>query len=259
MCGEKGPIGVFDSGSGGISLLGEMTARLPRESFYYFGDHGNAPYGTKPREEVLKLVYRVADRLLAEKAKAIVIACNTATAAAAETLRREISVPIIGIEPALKPASLTRKNGRIFVLATPLTLSLEKFARLMALYGEHAVKVPCPGLVELIESEDWRGAEEYVKKRLGAQPDRPGAVVLGCTHYVFLRDAVQRAVGRDIPVLDGNLGTARQLQRVLRERGLESAAGGGGARLDTSGDETTVLPRMRRMLKLAEDMAKARL
>lgn len=259
MHGAEGPVGVFDSGSGGISLLGEMTARMPHERFVYYGDHGNAPYGSKSREEVLALVWRVIERLLQEKAKAIVIACNTATAAAAEELRRELKLPVIGIEPALKPASLTRRSGRILVLATPLTLALEKFARLMDRYGEYADKAPCPGLVELIEREDWHGAEEYVKEIIRKRPEAPGAVVLGCTHYVFLRDAVQRIVGPGVPVLDGNEGTACQLQRVLRERGLECTRGEGGVQLETGGDEAAMLPQMRRLLVIAEKMAKARL
>ena len=157
------PIGVFDSGVGGISTLGSLRKELPGERFLYFGDTANAPYGTKPREQVLLLAEHVFNHLLESGAKAVVIACNTATAVAAAELRARYTLPIIGMEPALKPAAEARKNGQILVLATPVTLRLEKFARLMALYGEGAVPVPCPGLMDLVEREDFSGAERYLR------------------------------------------------------------------------------------------------
>ena len=125
------PIGIFDSGLGGISTLNEMIKLLPGEHFIYYGDTGNAPYGTKSREEVLQCVRRVVDRLTGERIKALVIACNTATGAAAATLRQELDIPVVGMEPALKPASRMRRGGAVLVLATPLTLHQEKFENLM--------------------------------------------------------------------------------------------------------------------------------
>ena len=128
---KRDPIGVFDSGVGGISTLREMIRELPDERFIYFGDMANAPYGTKNTEEVITCVRSVVDRLMEQNIKALVIACNTATGAAAAVLRDELSIPVVGMEPALKPASKARKNGSVLVLATPLTLHQEKFENLM--------------------------------------------------------------------------------------------------------------------------------
>ena len=129
------PIGMFDSGVGGLSVLGEAVRQLPHEDFIYYGDNGHAPYGTKPPETVRKLAFDVIERLLAQNVKAVVIACNTATAEAAKELREHYSIPIIGMEPALKPAAEMEGDGLRLVLATPGTLSSEKYARLYARFG----------------------------------------------------------------------------------------------------------------------------
>ena len=139
---REDPVGVFDSGVGGISALIAMKRLLPNETFIYYGDTRNAPYGTKDTDEVIRCVHDVVARLMKEKIKALVIACNTATGAAAATLRKELDIPVIGMEPALKPASELRKDGSILVLATPLTLHQDKFERLMEKYGEGAIRVP---------------------------------------------------------------------------------------------------------------------
>ncbi len=238
MSTKLDPIGVFDSGVGGISTLREMTQLLPQERFLYYGDAQNAPYGTKPKEEVLRCVREVVSVLLRQRVKALVIACNTATSAAAATLRQELTIPVIGMEPALKPAQAARQGGRILVMATPLTLKEEKFERLMAQYGEGAVKVPCPGLMELVEQDDAPEAERYLRS-LFAQYDLPqvDAVVLGCTHYVFLRPMIRAMLPERIVITDGNLGTARQLQRVLAKRELLSDTGVGQVILQTSGSQ----------------------
>lgn len=144
------PVGVFDSGVGGISVLAAMAKLMPGEHFIYCGDTANMPYGTKPQAEVMTCVRGVIGRLLDRDVKAIVIACNTATSVAAATLRQELTLPIIGMEPALKPAALLRNNGRILVLATPNTLRLPKFQTLMSRWGEGAIPVPCPGLMDLV-------------------------------------------------------------------------------------------------------------
>ena len=157
------PIGVFDSGIGGISTLKEMIRELPREHFIYYGDTANAPYGTKSTEEVIGCVRKVVEHLQEKQIKALVIACNTATGAAAAVLRKELTIPVIAMEPALKPASEKREGGSILVMATPLTLQMEKFNLLMKKYGEGAVRVPCPGLMELVEADDGEGALEYLK------------------------------------------------------------------------------------------------
>ncbi len=248
------PIGVFDSGVGGLSVLGCLRRELPRERFIYYGDNANAPYGTKPPEEVLSCAKRVTDTLAGRGIKALVIACNTATAVAAAPLRAACPFPIVAMEPALKPASQLRRGGRVLVLATPNTLSLPKFADLMRRYGEDALPLPCPGLMELVEAERFDDAVKYVTDLVEAhQPDRVDAVVLGCTHYVFLRPMLRSALSGHIALVDGNEGTARQLRRVLEAAALlappEQA---GSAELLTSGSEEVLLPLMRRMLQRAD-------
>jgi len=233
---KRDPVGVFDSGVGGISTLREMIRELPEERFVYFGDMENAPYGTKTSEEVIDCVHHVVDHLMKKNIKALVIACNTATGAAAATLRSELSIPVVGMEPALKPASKARKNGSVLVLATPLTLHQEKFENLMKQYGQGAVKVPCPGLMELVEADDGEGALNYLKELfLKYPPEKVDAVVLGCTHYVFLKDMIRDLLPDRITITDGNAGTARQLRRVLGERGLLNPEGPGSVELETSG------------------------
>ena len=245
----RDPIGVFDSGVGGISTLREMIRELPDERFIYYGDMANAPYGDKSTEEVLACVRDVVAHLMEKKIKALVIACNTATGAAAATLRRELALPVIGMEPALKPASRMRKNGAVLVLATPLTLHQEKFENLMKQYGEGAVKVPCPGLMELVEADDGDGALRYLRELFaGYDIEKVDAVVLGCTHYVFLKDMIRDILPERIAITDGNAGTARQLRRVLDARGLLNTEGPGCVELETSGTEKN-LELMRKLLE----------
>ena len=230
------PIGVFDSGIGGISTLQEMIRELPREHFIYFGDTANAPYGTKSTEKVIGCVRAVVGHLQEREIKALVIACNTATGAAAAVLRKELTIPVIGMEPALKPAAEKRGGGSILVMATPLTLQMEKFNLLMSKYGEGAVRVPCPGLMELVEKEDFSGAYEYLRKLFsGFELERVDAVVLGCTHYVFLKEMIRELLPEHIIITDGNAGTARQLRRVLERNGLLNEAGEGKVEFETSG------------------------
>ena len=238
MSRKTEPYGVFDIGFGGISALQSMIRLLPREHFIYYGDTQNAPYGTKDTEEVISYVRHVAGLLLKQQIKALVIACNTATGAAAATLRRELDIPVIGMEPALKPAAELRKDGQILVLATPLTLHQEKFERLMEKYGAGAVRVPCDGLMELVEREDTAGAEEYLQRVFGQfDMDMVDAVVLGCTHYVFLKDMIRRMIPERTAITEGSEGTARQLKRVLQRNDLINETGSGGVTLQTSGSE----------------------
>ena len=245
---KRDPVGVFDSGIGGISTLREMIRELPDERFIYFGDTANAPYGTKSTEDVIACVRGVVDHLLRLNIKALVIACNTATGAAAATLRSELSIPVIGMEPALKPASKIRKNGSVLVLATPLTLHQEKFENLMKQYGQGAVKVPCPGLMELVESDDQAGIRRYLEELFNRYPpEKVDAVVLGCTHYVFLKDMIREMLPERIAITDGNAGTARQLKRVLEREGLLNDESPGSVRLETSGAERDIAL-MRKML-----------
>lgn len=251
MPDRSSPVGVFDSGVGGISVLGELARTLPREDFLYYGDNLHAPYGTKPQQEVLSYVRGVMNHLMEQNVKAVVIACNTATSVAAATLRRELTLPIIGMEPALKPAAEMRHGGKILVLATPMTLRLPKFQALYARYGEGAVPLPCPGLMELVEQQAFDQARRYLAELFSpfdmAQVD---AVVLGCTHYVFLRPCLQELLPPHVLVLDGNAGTARQLHRVLEQHDLLNNAGG-SIRFETSGCHEHVLPLMEQLLSMA--------
>lgn len=220
---SNAPIGVFDSGVGGISVLREAVRTLPHERFLFYGDTLHAPYGTKTKEEVLALSRNVVKTLLSQGAKAILIACNTATSAAAAALREEYpQVPIIAMEPALKPASLLHHDGIVLSLATPGTIAGEKYAHLYALYGEGVVSLPCPGLMEFVERGQLDGPELSAYLEALFAPYRNQhveAVVLGCTHYSFLRQTIA-AFFPDVPLIDGNEGTVRQLRRRLTECGL---------------------------------------
>ena len=247
------PIGVFDSGIGGISLLRNMREHLPGEDFIYYGDEKNAPYGTRPEAEILSLARADVDFLMRFQVKAIVIACNTATSAAAKTLRSELSLPIIGIEPALKPAQLERKDGVIAVLATNATLRQKKFLDLMKLYGERAYPLPCPGLMEFVERGATAGEEldAFLLETLKPLKDMHlDGVVLGCTHYSFIADAIKKALGGEVRLYDGNEGTARQLRRVLIQNGIDRKGENGSVRFYTSGNAEHTIPLMERLIKM---------
>lgn len=222
--GQKDFIGVFDSGVGGLSVLRALIDELPHEDFVFFGDSANAPYGEKSPEEVLRLSRRIVDGMLAEGAKAIVIACNTATSAAAPTLRAEHpDVPIIGVEPALKPATLAAKHDRILVMATPMTVAGEKFQRLEDMWAVHStvIAVPCVGLAARIEQGDFDAPDlhELLVHLVGEWAGHVDSVVLGCTHYPFIKKQIREVLG-DIPFFDGGAGTARQTRRLLEQKGL---------------------------------------
>ena len=222
----RAPVAVFDSGLGGISVLRELVRTLPRENYLYFGDSLHAPYGTKTPQEVISLSLQAADRLLSQGAKALVVACNTATSAAIRTLRKTYpELAVVGTEPAIKPAVERHPGGRILMLATAMTVQEEKFQRLKAQYDDQAQIIPiaCSGLMEYVEQGVLRGAEVegYLLDKLEPYLKVPiDAVVLGCTHYPFLRGAIRRIVGRRPEIIDGSIGIARQLERRLEEQGL---------------------------------------
>lgn len=230
------PIAVFDSGVGGISVLGELVKILPNENFIYYGDSQNAPYGTKTLEEVRKLTCEHARRLLFEEnCKGLVVACNTATSAAVRKLREIYpEVPIVGIEPAVKPAVLCRVHPKVLVMATPMTVSQEKFRALMARYEDQGeiIPLPCPGLMNFVERGDLEGDDlrKYLTELLFEYRDnKVDAVVLGCTHYPFARKLIQEILGEKVQVFDGAEGTAREMKRRLQQAGLLENGGKPGA------------------------------
>ncbi len=225
MGNSKGAIGVFDSGMGGVSVLGELMRQMPHENFIYYGDSANAPYGVKTTDELVRLSRHICDFLIERGCKAIVIACNTATSAAVVQLRKEYDIPIIGMEPALKPAVEDAPAGEIAVMATEVTLREDKFVDLMGRIGADRVihKVPCPELVPLVESGAIDGSlvnDAISHCFQGRETGRISGVVLGCTHFVYLKQAVRQVLGDHVTIYDGNLGTAKHLYNLLAEKNL---------------------------------------
>lgn len=250
------PVGFFDSGVGGISVLREAVAFLPYENFIYFGDSKNAPYGVKSVEEVKKLTFDAVELLLSKNVKAVVIACNTATSAAIEELRESYrDYPIIGIEPALKPAVELQRKGKIIIMATPMTLSESKFKGLMTKYSnDHDIEpLPCPGLVELIENGILEGheMEEYLKNKL--QPFEHSdisAIVLGCTHYPFVKNSIKAVLKNEVPVIDGSIGTVKQLKSQLSKFSLLNDSGHpGDVEIFNSRDDKDIIDLSYKLLK----------
>ena len=219
-------IAVFDSGVGGISVLRALLREMPNETYRYYGDSANAPYGTKSLEEVRRLTVSHVDRLIAEGAKAVVVACNTATSAAVRFLRQKYPmVPIIGIEPALKPAVLSKKHPNVIVMATPMTIREEKFHNLMERYlgMAHIIPLPCPGLMEYIEHGDIQSKEllRFLERLIEPfEKEKLDGVVLGCTHYPFVSRQLQDVLGEGVQLFEGGPGTARETKRRLAEAGL---------------------------------------
>ncbi|MFT5873996.1 MAG: glutamate racemase [Clostridium sp.] len=226
MNNKEKPIGFFDSGVGGISVLKESLKVLPNEDFVYFGDSKNAPYGTKDVNEVRKLTFNAVDFLLDKGAKVVVIACNTATSAAIDALREKYTdISIIGIEPALKPAVKISRGKSIIIMATPMTLAENKFSNLMEKYNREVdiISLPCPGLVELIEHGIIEGEqiERYLKGKLKQFMNlEVASIVLGCTHYPFIKNELVKIVGEKTIIIDGSVGTVNQLKRQLIRNNL---------------------------------------
>ncbi len=251
------PIGFMDSGLGGLSVLSEAIKEMPGEDFLYFGDSANAPYGVRPREEIRALTYKVVETLLERGIKGLAVACNTATGAAVRSLRSDYpGLPIVGIEPAIKPAVEMNRGGRIIVLATPMTIAQEKYRALVERFKGDAdlISVPCPGLMEFVEEGDLNGSElnEYFNEHLTPfLTDDTETIVLGCTHYPFIRKQLEEFLQRPVDIIDGSLGTARELKRRLGEKGLlKPGKGPGNIVIENSAGET-MLKRSRLLLKAA--------
>ena len=246
-------IGFFDSGVGGISVLHEARRLLPNEHFLFYGDNLHAPYGPRPLAEIRALSAEGIGRLLSRNVKAIVIACNTATSAYAEIVRAaHPELPIVGMEPALKPAHFARHGGKVIVLATDATLRLEKFERLMRLYGDDVITVVGRGLVELVESGKARAPEATAQLEALLGPYRGmqiDAVVLGCTHFPFLREPI-RQLFPQAEIFDGRRGTAMRLMDLLNKNGLRSDDSPGSVEYQSSAGPEAVALMMRMMDEL---------
>lgn len=223
------PIGVFDSGVGGLSVLREIRRELPAEDLIYVADSGYAPYGDRPEEYVRGRAVAIMEFLRGQGAKAVVVACNTATGIAVDALRTHFDVPIVAIEPAVKPAVAQTRSGVVGVLATTQTLAGQKFAKLVR---THAGRVevltqPAPGLVDQVEGGQLATAstralvEQYVRPLLDKGAD---TIVLGCTHYPFLDDVIRDVAGPSVTVIDSAIPVARELRRRLQVSGLLAVA-----------------------------------
>ena len=249
--GPQDYIAVFDSGVGGISVLRHLMERMPNERYLYYGDSANAPYGTKTKEQVRALTFAAVEKLMDYGIKALVVACNTATSAAINDLRKAYPhLIIIGIEPALKLAADRFPGGKLGVMATPMTLREEKFSRLMEQFREtcEIYKIPAPGLVELIEAgkADSQDAQQLLRHLFAPYPQLD-ALVLGCTHYPFAAQAIRSVLGLEVALLDGGEGTAKQTQRRLEQAGLLHE-GQGQLTLVSSSDSQAGLELMKRLL-----------
>ena len=248
-------LGVFDSGVGGLSVLRELRALLPHENIVYVADSANVPYGTKPPEVIRHRSMAIA-RFLVEKrhARAVVVACNTATTHAVNLLRQTFSgVPFVGMEPAIKPAAAATRSGVVGVLATDATLDGERFASLTKRHAEgiEVLTQGCPGLVEQVEAGDLSGPrtidllQRYTAPLLAGGAD---TIVLGCTHYPFLRDTLQGLLGPTVTLIDTAAAVARQTARVLADRHNPDASGAAGRVVFfTSGDPGAVRRSLERL------------
>ncbi len=248
------PIGVFDSGVGGLSILMELRRQLTNENLVYYADTANFPYGKRPREQVIELAEAAVHILVGHGAKLVVVACNSASTAAVESLRRTFPIPFIGMEPAVKPAASAARTGAIGVLATDVTLNGPTFARLVERFagGLQVLTDPVVGLVESVE-RGIQGSEqtERLLRRAVEPMLEQGAdtIVLGCTHFPFARDQIERICGPDVKIIDSGSAVVRQTKRILEEAGLlNDRQGPGDVEFQSNGDPADFQQKLRRLL-----------
>ena len=251
------PIGFFDSGIGGVSVLRVAVKMLRNENFIYYGDNGNAPYGDRCESEILSLTSNAADFLLDHGVKALVIACNTATSASINVLREKLDVPVVSMEPAIKPACAQPGSGKVFMLATEATTRIKRYRELLERMPDpnRVINVPCSGLVERIEQGiiDDNAFDDLLEKFLspyfGMTAD---AVVLGCTHYPFIVRAIenyfQSHFNGEHRLYDGSFGTVRQLCCVLKQNSIENQCGNAAVEFHTSGNPSVLKPLFLKLL-----------
>jgi glutamate racemase len=254
---DSRPVGVFDSGVGGLTVLHECLVTMPNEDFVYLGDHARLPYGPRPLDDVQRFAREIALFLEAEGVKLIVVACNTATSAALPQLQEELSVPVIGvIAPEAHAAVQATRNRRIGLLATEGTVDAGRYAQHVRALDAGAlfVSVPCPRLVPLIESDDPYGEEtELAVREYAAELQREDVdtVILGCTHYPLVRPVFQRVFGRDVTLVFSAEETAREVAETLARKGFEHERGRRGRyRFLTTGDPAVFRELGKRFLQL---------
>ena len=247
---QSAPIGVLDSGMGGLSVLHALRRAMPHERFLYYGDNANAPYGPRPPEEIRALTLRTAQTLLDRGVKALVIACNTANSAAGEMLRERLPIPVVGVEPDLTDAHERAGGKRVIVFATQATLALPLYRDMRRRFCPEAVSIPAPELVMMVERGvlSGREPEAFFREKLRAWPgEEIGAIVLGCTHFIFLRP-VLATIAPGVPVFDGVEPVIDDLRATLSRSGALAEQGDGGVELLTSSDEPGIRARMRALL-----------
>lgn len=223
---NNNPIGIFDSGIGGLTVLNKIIKILPNEKYIYYADTVNVPYGTKPKEEVKKYINDAVDFLINKKVKAIVIACNTATSIAIKDLRNKYDIPIIGIEPAAKPAVENRRNKKVLIMATPTTIKEEKLKYLLDRLeaGESVDLIAMPKLVEFAENGEFttQRVKEYIQEKLEKYNLKDySELVLGCTHFPFFKKVLSEIFPKDTEIIDGSIGVANRLKNILEENQLQ--------------------------------------
>ena len=222
-------IGFFDSGVGGISVMTAARGVLPNADYIYYADEAHVPYGTKSHEEIIRYADEAVGCLVSHGVHAVVVACNTATSIAIEYLREKYTLPIIGMEPALKPAVKAHPNEKILLCATPVTIAGEKLHHLIEKSGAEPTLVPLPGLVTFAENcvFDKDQVCAYLAGEIGDARDFV-AVILGCTHFSFFRDCFRELFGNDVDIIDGNTGTVKRLISVLGDK-IDSCGEGEGS------------------------------
>ena len=238
--GSENPIGVFDSGVGGLTILRAVREALPCENLVYVADAAHVPYGEKSPQQIRDRAMAIGGFLIGQSVKVIVVACNTATAAAIDQLRERLSVPIVGVEPAVKPAVAATRSGVVGVLATPATLASERYRGLIERFaaGVRIVAQPCAGLAEHIERGDLDGEHTeqmlrgFVEPLLAAQAD---VIVLGCTHFPLVAHIIQRIAGPGVAVIENGTAVAKEVARQLALRESARATGTGDEMFWTSG------------------------
>ncbi len=225
---HNSPIGVFDSGVGGLTVAREIMRQLPNERIVYFGDTARVPYGSKSKETVMKYSRQIVNFLMTQQVKAIVVACNTASAYALDELEHEVDVPIIGVvRPGAKAAIEATKNGKIGVIATEATINSGIYNRYIQ-QNDRSIKImgkACPLFVPLVEEGLWEDpvtdeiARRYLTELIDSDID---TLILGCTHYPMIRSTVGRIMGKQVTLVNPAYETARELKEMLLEKGLES-------------------------------------